>query len=243
MSSKPADMGGAKRPFNRFVQHGILWRRIAVVIAVCVAFAAIASSEVLHEALLGVLAAVEEIIMRHPFAGASLFVAFAAVSAMFTFVSVAIIMPAAVFVWGEPASMLLLWGGWMLGGIATYGAGKFLGRRVVRWLTDNQTLHRFEHRVQRNAPFWLVLLLQLALPSEIPGYILGIVRYPFLRYLLALGVAELPYTVATVYLGASFVERSGIVILGAGLAIAVLSGVAFYLLRRVMRMENDGRTK
>ena len=85
------------------------------------------------------------------------------------------------------------------------------------------------------APFWLVLLLQLALPSEIPGYVLGLARYSFPRYLLALSLAELPYTVATVYLGTAFLERRGAVILAAGLSVALLSVVAFYLLRRVMR--------
>lgn len=200
-----------------------------------VLLAVIASSEDLHEALLEVLTVTQEVISQYPILGASLFVAFAAISAMLTFVSIAIIVPAAVFTWGEPLSMLLLWVGWILGGVATYNIGRFFGRPVVRWLTANQALHRFEHRVQRDAPFWLVLILQLALPSEIPGYVLGLARYSFPRYLLALGIAELPYTVATVYIGTSFVERRGAALLAAGVAIAVLSVVMFYVLRRVTR--------
>jgi uncharacterized membrane protein YdjX (TVP38/TMEM64 family) len=217
------------------MQERLVWRRAVILVALCVALAALAAAEDVHKALLEVLAVAEEVIRQYPLAGASLFVILAAISAMFTFVSVAIIVPAAVFAWGELVSMSLLWLGWILGGAATYSIGRWLGRRVVRWIATNRGLHRFEHQVQRNAPFWLVLLLQLALPSEIPGYVLGLARYSFPRYLLALGLAELPYTVVTVYLGASFLERRWAVILAAGLSVALLSVVAFYLLRRVMR--------
>jgi uncharacterized membrane protein YdjX (TVP38/TMEM64 family) len=213
----------------------VVWRRAVILVALCVALAALAAAEDVHEALLEALIVAEGAIRQHALAGASLFVILAAVSAMFTFVSVAIIVPAAVFAWGEAVSMSLLWLGWILGGAATYSIGRWLGRRVVRWVGTNPALYRFEHQIRRKSPFWLVLLLQLALPSEIPGYVLGLARYSFPRYLLALGLAELPYTVATVYLGASFLERRGAVILAAGLSIALLSVVAFYLLRQVMR--------
>jgi uncharacterized membrane protein YdjX (TVP38/TMEM64 family) len=77
-----------------------------------------------------------------------------------------------------------------------------------------------------------VLLFQLALPSEIPGYVLGLVKYNFARYCLSLGLAELPYALLTVYLGASFLERRGGVVLGIGLLLTLLSIVAFIALRK-----------
>ena len=71
--------------------------------------------------------------------------------------------------------------------------------------------------------------------KELLGYVLGLVRYPFGKFILALAIAELPYTVATVYLGAGFIgARSGLV-LAIGLALAGLSIGAFYLLRRHLR--------
>lgn len=215
--------------------HAAVYKRAAILLTLCIVLAGVASSSALHAALLGVLAATEDIIGRHAVAGASTFVVLAAVSAMFTFVSIAVIVPAAVFAWGAPASIALLWLGWMLGGIATYSIGKFLGRPVVRWLTASEALRRLESRIPGNAPVSLILLLQLALPSEIPGYVLGLVRYPAGRYALALGLAELPYAVGTVYLGASFVEgRSGTILI-TGALIALFSLVTFYALRRALR--------
>ena len=167
--------------------------------------------------------------------GAVLFIVIAAVSAMLAFVSVAIILPVAVFTWGEPLSVLLLWIGWTLGGLCTYAVGRFLGRAAVNWLTADALLRRLERNIGPGTPFVVVLLFQLALPSEIPGYVLGLVRYSLPRYLFALGVVELVYAVAVVHLGASFVERRAGVVLATGAAVVVFSVIAFSMLRRRIR--------
>ena len=129
-----------------FGQHGAVWRRAAFLAILCVALAAIAASDELHAALLDVLAASRDVIVDHPVLGALLFTLLAAVSAMFAFVSIAIVMPVAVYVWGEPLSMLLLWLGWILGGAVAYGIARYLGRPVVHWLTSDRALRRIERR-------------------------------------------------------------------------------------------------
>lgn len=201
----------------------------------CFALAVVAASTSLHAALLDALAASREVIVGYPVLGSLLFVLLAAVSAMFAFVSIAILVPVAVYVWGEPLSMLLLWVGWIMGGAAAYGIARLLGRRVVHWLTAASALDRLEHRLRPDTPFSLILLFQLGLPSEIPGYVLGLAQYPFGRYLLALAIVELPYTVATIVLGAGVVGANGGLVLAIGLSAIVLSVGAFYLLRKRMR--------
>jgi uncharacterized membrane protein YdjX (TVP38/TMEM64 family) len=209
-------------------------RRGALLAASCVVLAAAAASSTTHELLMRVLKATQQIIEHHALLGAVTFVALAAVSAMLAFLSVAVVVPAAVFAWGEPASMGLLWVGWILGGISTYAVGRYLGRPAVRWLTAERGLRRLEQHLSPDTPLWLITLLQLALPSEIPGYVLGLVRYPLARYLLALAVAELPFTVAAVYLGRSVVEgRSGL-ILAIGAMLAVSSFCAIRAVQQVM---------
>jgi uncharacterized membrane protein YdjX (TVP38/TMEM64 family) len=208
------------------------WRRAVVLTLLALGFAALATSDALHAALLSVLAASDTLIAAHPVLGAAAFVAFAAASAMLAFVSVAVILPVAVFTWGEPLSILLLWIGWILGGACSYGIGRFLGRAVVKWLTAETVLQRLESRISAVTPFGLVLLFQLALPSEIPGAVLGLVRYSFPRFLVALAVVELLYAVALVQLGASFVNRRAGVIVALGIAFALISVVAFSQLRK-----------
>ena len=115
---------------------------------------------------------------------------------------------------------------------ARHGDEAAKGRLLAQ---HREALRRLESRIPDNAPLWLITLLQLALPSEIPGYVLGLVRYRFFIYVLALGLAELPYTLATVYLGASFVSGRIGSILIAGALIAMLSVLAFYAWRSTMR--------
>lgn len=211
-----------------------VWRRAAILLLLTTGLALLALSDPLHTALLEVLAVGDAIISRDPTLGAVVFVVFTAVSAMLAFVSAAVLLPVAVFTWGETTSILLLWAGWTLGGACSYAIGRFLGREVVKWLTAEGLLRALEQRLGPSTPLGLVLLFQMALPSEIPGYVLGLVRYSFARYLMALALVEMVYAVAIVELGASFLERRTGTIMAVGTAIALLSVFAFGRLRRSM---------
>ncbi len=197
-----------------------------------VALGLLASSDSLHQVVLAVLEPVERIITEHPGLGATLFIVFSALSAMIAFFSTAVITPVAVETWGTGPSIALLWTGWMLGGVCAYGIGRSLGRPVVRALTSHDALDRFENRISSRAPFGLVLLFQLAMPSEVPGYVLGIARYRFLKYILILGMVELPFAIGTVQLGASFVEQRSYMLLAIGALGIVLTTWAIYTLQK-----------
>jgi uncharacterized membrane protein YdjX (TVP38/TMEM64 family) len=212
-------------------------QRALVLVLLVAILALIASSDELHAWLTSILPAAEAIIRSRPILGVSVFVLFAAASAMLAFVSSAAIVPVGVFVWGSTTSMLLLWAGWILGGVFAYGLSRGFGRPVVRLLRVDTALARYEDLISRRAPFGLVLLFQLAVPSEVPGYLLGLMRYRFWKYLAALALAELPYAVSTVYLGSSFIERRTYVLIGVGAATAALSGFALYKLHRRLRQD------
>jgi uncharacterized membrane protein YdjX (TVP38/TMEM64 family) len=194
--------------------------------------ALLASSDAFQSALAKVLAMAEPVISNHPFWGASLFVVLSALSAMLAFVSTAVLVPVAVHAWGKALCVFLLWFGWLLGGACAYGIARFWGRPAIRRLTSSRTLARYEQRLTQHAPFGLVLLFQLAVPSEVPGYVLGLARYGLHRYLAALALAELPYAVGTVYLGASFLERQLFVLIGVGVFGILFSAWALHTLRK-----------
>jgi len=190
------------------------------------------ASDDLHAWLTGFLPAAEVIIRGQPVLGVLFFVLFAALSAMLAFISSAVIVPVGIYVWGNAASMLLLWIGWILGGICAFTFSRYLGRPAVKAFGPGPAFERYENRISRHASFGLVLLFQLAMPSEVPGYLLGLAGYKFWKYLVALALAELPYAVATVYLGTSFLERRMYLLFGVGVAVAAFSGWALFTLHR-----------
>ncbi len=210
------------------------WTRALILLLLLVGLVLLVSSHEFQSALSWVLAKAEPVIAEHPFWGASLFLLLSALSAMLAFFSSAVLVPVAIDAWGKLACACLLWGGWILGGACSYGIARFWGRPVVRRLTSARGLARYEERISRHTPFGLVLLFQLAVPSEIPGYVLGLARYGLRRYLVILALAELPYAVGTAYLGESLLEQRTLLLLGLGtLAIAVSSWALHVLRRRI----------
>jgi uncharacterized membrane protein YdjX (TVP38/TMEM64 family) len=209
-----------------------IWPRLALLALGLAMLVGIVASDPLYRFVLGAFDAAGVIASAHPALGMGLFVAFAALSAILAFFSTAILTPVAVAAWGEPVSFVLLWSGWTIGGVCAYFIGSTLGRKAVTGLITEATLERFEDRMSRQAPFGLILLFQLALPSEVPGYVLGLARYPFPKFVAALAIAELPYAIGTIYLGASFLERRLGWLLVIGAAGAAFSGWALYRLRK-----------
>lgn len=185
-----------------------------------------------HQAMLRIGEAIERVAAAHPVEAIVLVIGFAALSAMLAFVSTAVIAPFLATTWGPSLAALLLWSGWLLGGVLAYAVGRGLGRPVIRRLVRPGRLDQYEEFVSQHAPFGLVLLFQLALPSEIPGYLLGVVRYSFPKYLLSLALAELPYALATVYLGEGVMKRRLAVVAGVGAAVLLLSLWSSRLLSR-----------
>jgi uncharacterized membrane protein YdjX (TVP38/TMEM64 family) len=208
------------------------WTRALVLLLLLGGLALLVSSSAFQSALAWGLAKAEPVIAEHPFWGAVLFLLLSACSAMLAFFSSAVLVPVAVQAWGKLACAFLLWLGWILGGACAYGIARFGGRPVVRRLTSHKGLARYEERISQHTPFGLVLLFQLAVPSEIPGYVLGLARYGLRRYLLVLALAELPYAVGTAYLGESLLEQRTFLLLGLGALAIFFSAWALHVLRR-----------
>jgi len=206
-------------------------RRVAVA-ALLLLIALLIASQGIHDILVRGLARADRIATTHPFWAMTLVVAFAALGAMLAFLSSWIVVPFAVFRWGATEAFVLLWIGWLLGGAGTYAIGRFLGRPAARWLVSPAVLTRYEDRISGHTPFGVVLLAQFALPSELPGYLLGVARYPFVRYLGALGIVELIYGIATIYLGTGVVQRRAAPVIAAVAALVLVTAWTAYALAK-----------
>src|SRR5512136_538245 len=149
------------------------WSRAVVVVLICTSAALLLSIDSVYGALQRVLSAAEPLIAGHPYLGAVVFVVLAAVSAILAFFSSALLLPAAVYAWGNTVTLGLLWLGWLLGGMCTYALGRGLRRPQAKAPRTSRQLDFYLQRVQGEVTFALILLLHLAMPSEIPGYLCG----------------------------------------------------------------------
>ena len=215
--------------FTRHAYH----RNILFLAIIIIVTGFITASDVLYTRGEEIIAASEAIITRFPLLGMLLFVLLAMVPAMLAFFSSAILVPIGVYAWGSITCFVLLWIGWLLGGVTAFCIGRYLGRPVVSILIGETRISHFEERLGQHARFIHILLFQAALPSEVPGYVLGALRYRFSLFFLALAIVELPYALGTVYLGTKFLERDIVLLLLTGFGGVMVSAFAYHLYRRL----------
>jgi uncharacterized membrane protein YdjX (TVP38/TMEM64 family) len=219
-----------------------LQRRFLVVGTLIMVAGLVAASDSLREETEAIIFWTEGMISEAPLLGMLAFVLLSMLSAMVAFFSSALLAPIAVYAWGKAGCLALLWCGWFLGGVASYCIGRFFGRSVASIIIGEEKIANWEGQVGERTKFIHILLFQAVVPSEIPGYVLGILRYRFLFYLTALGITEIPYAIATVYLGESFLQGESTVFILVGVGIIVLAAFLLQIHRRLVKSGKGKRS-
>ncbi len=205
------------------------FRRHALIVAVLVALALVLwGSVTAQEYFSAGLEYTRTIIEYRPVLSQVVFVALAAGSAILMFFSSVALVPLAVNAWGPEYTLLLLMIGWFVGANLAYFIGRWFGRRVTEYFVAADTLDRYGHLLSSKLKVGEVTLLKLALPSEMPSFALGIVRYPIGKLTIVLLASELPFAVWAVYLSVALISEQRAVF------VAVLVG-GFVLLGLVTR--------
>ena len=175
---------------------------------------------------------VDDVMTSHPLLGTALFFLFSAFSAMIAFASSAVLVPSAISAWGHVITFFLLWGGWMAGAAAAWGIGR-LARPLLNRLGYEEKLDKYQKWVGKRMPFWGVLLFCIAIPSEVPGYLFGSVRYSFVKFFAAMGIAEAVYAVGVIVVGENLLTDKPLPLLLAIAAIVLVAAGAGRLLKVV----------
>jgi uncharacterized membrane protein YdjX (TVP38/TMEM64 family) len=175
---------------------------VVALIATVVGLALLSYSEPFRNLLESLTLWAKDFMAPNPLLGALVFFLFSMLSAMLAFASSVALVPPANLVWGKLITFLLLWGGWLAGAIVAYFIAS-LARPLLRRLEYKETLERYEAYASRRMRFWMVLLFCFAVPSEIPGYVLGGVHYSFWRFLAAMAMTEGIYALGVVFAGES----------------------------------------
>ena len=217
-------------PAGPATRHRYAWLVLVAVIA-----AALLYADPVYGALQSVLAWAGPVIRAHPVAGVAVFVGLSALSAMLAFFSSAALVPAAVVAWGPALTAVLLWMGWWLGGTLAYAVGRALGRPLWHSRRLAKVVEAYRTRLSGRPGIGLIVLLQIALPSEVPGYLCGLLGVPLRTYALALAIAELPFAAGTVLLGDGLVRRNGPLLVAVAVVGGALMLAAGAVLRRRMR--------
>jgi uncharacterized membrane protein YdjX (TVP38/TMEM64 family) len=217
-----------------------LHRRAVVLTLVMLLAVLLMLAQPVHAWLLSWFDAADVVVRQQPIWGPVVFVLLAALSAMLAFVSSVVLVPAAIRIWGPELCFLLLWTGWFLGALAAYAVGRYAGRPLVERLVRPGALRRYEAWTRSGLSLVPILILQLAVPSDLAGYVFGLVRCRLSIFIPAVALAEIPYALGSVYLGTSFLQRRIAPLLLLGAAAVLVSWWAIHRLQSEHALVSTG---
>lgn len=184
---------------------------------------------------------IEAYFHNHQILGIFVFIGLAAISALLSPFSSVPLVPVAIIMWGGFLATMFLVSGWLIGHIFSYFIGYYAGHSMAKKLIPFDKINNYSQKLSPKSEFLLILLFRLSMPAEIPGYVLGIVRYNFLKYFIATLIAEFPFAVLTIYGGDAFIKKDvfvfvGIVVVG----IAIISVMLYLFRQRMSRNRKNG---
>lgn len=153
----------------------------------------------------------EKYLIAYPVLGSIIFIILAALSAVASPFTSAPLVPAAIFIFGKFLTFWLLWVGWIFGGIISYILGRYAARPLAISLFSIKRINYYQKILSKKTNFWLILLFRASVPAEIPGPILGALKYNLIKFIFATAIAELPYAIATIYASNALINDQKII--------------------------------
>jgi len=189
----------------------------------------------LQQYFLAAVLLLENYIRERQFLGMLIFIGLAAISSMLSPFSSIPLVPVAAMLWGNIYASLLLVIGWLIGHIFTYAIGRYAGYPIAKRLIPFAKIEGYRGNFSPRSEFILVLLFRLSMPAEIPGYVLGIIRYNFGKYFLATLISEFPFGFLVVYGSEALIMRKTIIFFALVAGGIATMGAMFYLFTKKIK--------
>jgi len=159
-------------------------------------------------------------------------------SAMFMPLSNVPLVPFASMIWGNKITFILLLTGWLIGDIVSYVIGWFAGYPLVEKLIFFKNIQKYRRHLNPESEFSIVLLVRLVMPAEIPGYLLGIFKYHFGKYMIATFLSELPVAIITVFISEAVLQKKIALSISLMVALILIFAISYSIL-----MKNNNKNK
>ena len=163
--------------------------------------------------------------------GILIFILLAAISTMLSPFSSVPLAPIAIVTWGPLATTLMLVVGWTIGGMLSYVIGKRYGYEIATKFIEPKKFDKWSSQIEKKVNFFMMLVFRVMTPSE-TGYIFGIIRYPFGKFLLVTFLSELPFALAISYGGNAIISREKEFFIIAAIVSVIFFPVFYHLYKK-----------
>jgi len=212
-------------------------------IAIAVSFAFIGFliwSSVQFQAFFAKLVPVfENLTHRNELLSIFVFIGLGALSTMLSSFSSTPLVPIAVIVWGSTPTALYLLAGWMIGDVLSYVIGYYAGNPILKkFVRLDEKIDYYRKKIPPDAEFKLVFFFIMSMPSEVPNYTLGTLRYNFLKYFLTITLGEMIFAFVTAYAGQALIQKNYLLFAGGVALLLLFFSYFFYLFNKYLREKN-----
>ena len=164
-----------------------------------------------------------------------IYIGLAALSVMLSPFSIVPFSIIAISIWGKLLALVYVMIGSLLGASIAYVIGAQAIHRVMKFVVPADQIRRYTEVINEKSSFLLVALFFLAMPVEVPAYVLGAGRYTYWKFILAATIAYLPFELLAIYAGDAFLHRD-VVVLGTLMVLfSTLFCIAVFTLHRRIR--------
>jgi len=153
-------------------------------------------------------------------------------SAMFMPLSNVPLVPFASMIWGNTATFILLLTGWLIGDIASYTIGWFAGYPLVEKFMIFKNIQKYRRHLNPESEFSIVLLVRMVMPAEITGYLLGILKYHFGKYMVVTFLSELLVAVITVFISEAILQKKILLSIALMVALILIFVISYNMLMK-----------
>jgi len=195
------------------------------------------NSALLQEWFYNAVSISEEHVHKNELAIGLIFMLLNSASAMLAPLSSAPLVPGAILLWDNLTVFFLLWVGWNLGHSASYCVGRYAGYPIIKKIANFSKIEHYKEKLSSRLGFLIIFLFCLSMPAEVPGYVLGILRYPFWKYIIAVSVSELPFALITVYASNAFLANKPLAFTGWVFFGLFLVSIIFYFFHKKFKIQ------
>lgn len=166
---------------------------------------------------------------RSVFFSLGIFWLFAVASVLLGPFTSAPLVPIALLLWGNWVTYWILFSGWITGAIITYTIGRHLGRAIVLKIISPEKANAWQEFISSRVTFLIAFLFRLAMPAE-TGYIFGLARYNFLKYIFITTLIESLTATILIFSGKALIDRNFVTFISWIAIVVILLSTSSYLL-------------
>lgn len=214
--------------------EGVQQKKIIVLSLAFIGFLVWSSVQFQHF-FAGVVPYFENLAHHNALLSITVFIALGILSTMLSSFSSVPLIPIAILVWGTFPTAIYLFVGWLTGDILSYLVGYWAGNPILKKFVSLEKIDYYRRKIPPNAELRLVFFFLMSMPSEVPNYTLGTLRYNFLRYILVIGLGEVIFASFSAYAGQALVQKNFVLFIGSIAFFLFFFAYFFYLFKKYLR--------